>query len=310
MNKKNQKIIWILIAALIVAIAGGAALYHYLIPRKTTIYVFKESAKAGEVVTSDMLVAVQADSEIFIAGKRQDASGTFVTGKNMQEVLKSGDSLRIDVTPGMPLTLSMLTVNGGSAVEMTMDPTKIAISIPVTSITGVTNDLKTGSRVNVYVTGLMGEENGKEVYGTILLFQNMRVLAVDRDNNGELYSATLETTIEESLKLAFYSNGYTVSLGLIDSTGYEYSTMEEPSYSPGAAGNYYDAYENVLPALTEEEQDSEEPAGTQIDSNPTVPDAPVSEEAIGNAGEPQEEIPDPTSQSTGIPAEGNSEAIQ
>lgn len=241
MKSKNRKIVLILILAVVVAVIGGLALYQYLVPQKTTVYVFKENVKAGEVVTSDMLVAIQADAEIYMAGASTDISSRFVTGENISAVLNSGDSLRMDVSAGMPLTLSLLTANGGSTVEMNMNPEKIAITIPITNITGVTNELKAGSRVNIYVTGSTGEET----YQTTLLFENMRILAVSKDNAGSLYSATIEVSVEESLQLVYYSTSYSLYLGLIDSSGYEYSDIPHPSFAPQAEEDYYDYFEEI-----------------------------------------------------------------
>ena len=149
----------------------------------------------------------------------------FVTGADIKAVLNSGDSLRMDVAEGMPLTLSILSVTGGSSVEMNMDPAKIAVTVPVTSITGVTKDLKEGSRVNIYTTG--GDANG-----TTLLFQNMRVLSVEKDSNGELSSATIEVSTDESLKLVYAANTSSIYFGLVDSSGYEYTEEKTPSYAP------------------------------------------------------------------------------
>lgn len=262
MNSKNRKIILILLAALIIAIVGGIALYYYLVPQKTTIYVFRENVQAGERVTSDMLIPVQADSEIFVAGASVSASDRFVTGENIDAILKSGDSLRMDVTSGMPLTLSLLTTSGGSSIEMNMNPQKIAITVPINSITGITGELKAGSRVNVYVTGAYSE-NGLT---TLLLFENMRVLNTGFKNN-ELHSVTLETTIEESLKLIYYTNTGTIYLGLIDSTGYEYSNTpnETPSYVPNSTSNYVDPYAEQGKTVSDT---TENPSDTTIESTP------------------------------------------
>lgn len=223
MNKKNKKIIIILVVAIAVAILGGVSLWFYLVPQKTTVYVFKENYKAGEVVTGEMLTPIQADSSIVVAGKNADTSSRFVTGQDIDEVLKTGDSLRMDVSAGMPLTISLLSVNGGSSVEMNMDPSKIAITIPVNSITGITNDLKDGSRVNIYA----GTSEG----GTALMFQNMRVLTVAKDSNGTLSSATIEVDKNQSLKLVYAASNTTIYLGLVDSSGYEYA-KGTPSYTP------------------------------------------------------------------------------
>lgn len=227
MNSKNRKIIFILIAAMLTAIIGGVSMYFFLMPQKTTVYVFNDNYEAGEPLTEEMLVPIQADSKIVVAGKQANTSSSFVTGKDIETVLNAGDSLRMDVSKGMPLSLSILSVAGGSNVEMSMDPSKIAVTVPVTNVTGVTNDLKNGTRVNVYATG-------GDTSGTTLLFQNMRVLSVQKDNNGALFSATLEVTADESLKLIYAANYSTLHFGLVDSSGYEFTEEKTPSYAPAA----------------------------------------------------------------------------
>lgn len=228
MKSKNRKIVIILVMAILVAVVAAVALYLYLTPQKTTVYVFKDNFEAGELLTEEMLTPIQADSSIVVAGNKTDTASRFVTGGDIQTVLNTGDSLRMDVAEGMPLTLSMLSVNGGSSVEMNMDPSKIAVTVPVTAITGVTNDLKEGSRVNIYATGV--NENG----GTTLLFQNMRVLTVQKDANGGLSSATIEVDANQSLKLIYAANYSSIYFGLVDSSGYEFTEDEEPSYLPTA----------------------------------------------------------------------------
>ena len=198
--------------AILVAVVAAVALYLYLTPQKTTVYVFKDNFEAGELLTEEMLTPIQADSSIVVAGNKTDTASRFVTGGDIQTVLNTGDSLRMDVAEGMPLTLSMLSVNGGSSVEMNMDPSKIAVTVPVTAITGVTNDLKEGSRVNIYATGV--NENG----GTTLLFQNMRVLTVQKDANGGLSSATIEVDANQSLKLIYAANYSSIYFGPVSYT--------------------------------------------------------------------------------------------
>ena len=217
-----------MILAFIVSVLGGVAIYFYLTPQKTTIYAFKENVSAGTVVTEDMLVAVQADSNIYFGGGKTDASDYYVTGENIAEVLKSGDSLRSDVVQGMPFTFALLTSGGGSNVEIQMDTSKIAITIPVTNVTGVTNELKVGSRVNVYATG--GDYG--EDYITQLLFQNMRVLNVGKDASANLNTVTLEVDSEQSMKLVYYSTFDTLYLGLVDGASYQYTDVTNPYYSP------------------------------------------------------------------------------
>ena len=225
MKAKNKKMILILVAAMVIAVIAGVALYMYLMPQKTTVYVFNDNYEAGTAITEEMITPVKADSKITVAGKNSDTSSVFVTGVDIKAVLNSGDSLRMDVSEGMPLTLSVLSVTGGSSVEMNMDPSKIAVTVPVTSITGVTGDLKEGSRVNIYTTG-------GDTAGTTLAFQNMRVLSVQKDSNGDLTSATIEVTTDESLKLVYAANTSSIYFGLVDGSGYVYTEEKTPSYAP------------------------------------------------------------------------------
>lgn len=240
MNNKNKKIILILAIAVALSIIGGVAIYQYLNPKKVTVYVFNDNYDTGTVLKSSMLTSIKCDAAIVVAGKTADTSARFVTGENINEVLETGDSLRMDVSDGMPLTLAMLSVNGGSSIEMNMDPSKVAVTIPVSSISGVTTDLKEGSRVNIYSTGLDESE------ATTLIFQKMRVLSTSRDSNGALTAATIEVTSEESLKLVYAANNSTIYLGLVDNAGYKEIEMSDPTYRPDSSAtktnkaDYYD----------------------------------------------------------------------
>lgn len=257
--QKNRKIILILVLAFIVAVIGGVALYFYLTPQKTTVYTFKENYSAGTAITQDMLTPVQADANIYYGGAKSDISSYYVTGDNISEVLKSGDSLRTDVVKGMPFTISLLTAGGGSKVEMQMDPTKIAITVPITNITGVTNELKSGSRVNVYVTGEGGGDS--EVYSTKLIFQNMRVLSVSYAQGNTLESATLECNIEQSMELVYYASTYSIYLGLIDGTGYQATSVSNPFYAPSTGAITGNATDYDMEEFKEESEDSSDKNG-------------------------------------------------
>jgi len=221
LNKKNKRLVLILFVAVFISVLGSVALYMYLAPQKTTVYVFKENYPVGEVLTEDMLIPVRCDSSIVVQGKTEDTSSRFVTGDNIDSVLKMGDSLRVEVTAGMPLTQSILSTMGGTGVEMSMDPTKIAVTVPVTNITGVSSDLKDGSRVNIYVTGEEG--------ATTLAFQDMRVLTTSQDSSGTIESATVECDHDQAIKLVYASNNSVLYFGLIDNSQYEYEEGT-PSY--------------------------------------------------------------------------------
>ena len=228
MNAKNKKIMLILVAAILAAAASGFALYLYLMPQKTTIYVFRDNYKAGEAVTDAILTPMQVDARIVLAGRPTDTSDQFVTGANRaQYVDKRSNALRMDVAKGMPLTISMLSVDGGSYIEMNMDEKKVAVTVPINSISGVTGDLKAGSRINVYAS------NYKSDNSTTLIFENMRVLSVSGDD-GSISAATLEVTPKESLKLIEAANHSSLYFGLVNGSGYQATGEEDLTFTPDA----------------------------------------------------------------------------
>lgn len=213
-NVKNKKILTIMIMAMLLAVGAVFATIKFLEPKTTQVYIFKDNYTAGTVVTENMLTAIECDSAILVAQKKTKTKDVFVTGSTVKDILTSGDTLRIDVTSGMPLMPSLLSISGGSTIEMNLDPTKVAVTIPITNITGVTNEIKEGSRVNIYATGL-------ESSATTLLFQGVRLLAVNKTGT-ELTGVTLEVTAEESLKLVNATSISSLYLSLIDGSGYEY----------------------------------------------------------------------------------------
>ena len=216
MRSKDKKIVTLLIVAILVAAVGGVLLYMFLNPQKTTIYTFKENYKAGQIISDEILTPVTVDSKVVVAGKTQDASTQFITGENRRELLDAKqNALRMDVAKGMPLTQSMLSVDGGSYIEMAMNDKKVAVTIAIDSISGVTADLTEGARVNIYATDT--SKNG----GTTLIFENMRVLSIGKNENGALSSATVEVTPEESVKLIDAANHSKMYFGLVNGSGYK-----------------------------------------------------------------------------------------
>jgi len=225
MSSKNRKLILFIVIAVITALLAGFATYRYLSPKKTTIYMFNSNYSAGDVVDMDKLQTVTADASIMAGGRSENINGRFITSNEIRSVLGQTNVLRMDVAAGMPLTYSMLSVTGGSTVENYMDPTKIAVTAAVNGITGVTDDLKPGSRVNIYVAGINDS-------GITLFLQNMRILSANT-SGGSLISATFECDQNQALKLIYAATYSSIYLGLVDQNSYQYTDQEEPSYKPG-----------------------------------------------------------------------------
>lgn len=211
---KNKRMLLALVFIVVIAIGAGFMLYFYLNPQKTTVYTFNDSYEAGTLVTSDMLTAVRVDSTITVAGGEADTNTRFVTGDTITSALNAGNTLRMDVSDGMPLTYSMLSVSGGTSIEMSMDSEHVAVTVLASEATGITMDVEANSHVNIYATGWDGAD------GTTLIFQNVRVLAVNSSQDA-VTSITVEMTVEESLKLVNAMNTSTLYFGIVDASGYQ-----------------------------------------------------------------------------------------
>ena len=219
---KNKIITSLIIGAVLFSSLAAFLIYHYMSPSRGTMYVFNDSYSAGEQLTADMLTPIQVDSSIIVAGKRTNASAQFVTPSEYQEVIRSGDSLRMDVSEGMPLTSSMLSVSGGSTVEMNMKSNAVAVTVSVNEYTGITNDLKEGSHVNIYAN----------IDSKIMLIQqNKRILEVFK-NDGVITGVSIEEDTQESMELIYAVTNGSIYLGLVDATGYQSAEGTDLTYSP------------------------------------------------------------------------------
>lgn len=221
-NLRNKKIIAVLLAAVLMCGIASFGVYQILTPQRTTVYVFSDSYSAGTLVTEQMLTPIEIDRSIVAGSNSLSAGDYFVTNENYKNVITSAGVLRNDVNAGNALMTSMLTTTGGNPIEMTMRKNAVAVTIGANLITGVTNDLSAGSRVNVYASYDSGS--------TTLTMESIRVLSVGRDG-GILTSVTLEVDIAQSLQLIHAYTYGSVHLGLVDTTGYSPSESRMPTYS-------------------------------------------------------------------------------
>lgn len=218
---RNKKILIVILAALLFCAIATFGVYQILTPQRTTIYVFNDNYAAGTLVTEKMLTSVEVDSNIVVSGNRLSTGDYYVTSANYKSVLTSAGVLRNDVYAGNALMSTMLTTTGGNRIEMTMKKNAVAVTIGANFITGITNELSAGSRVNVYA-------NYND--STTLLLESVRVLSVGRES-GVINSLTLEVDISQSLLLIHAYTYGSIHLGLVDATGYQYSTSKMPTYN-------------------------------------------------------------------------------
>ncbi len=246
---KNRIIAIFSVLAAVSAILTSLLVYRYLSPARGTIYVFNDDYSTGMQVTKDMLSPMQVDSTIITSGARGSIEDQFVSSEDYRTIISAGDTLKMDVAKGMPLTQAMLSMIGGSSLEMNMKPTSVAVTIPVTNITGVSNEIASGSRVNVYMAS-----TASDLQEVDLVLQNMKVLAVYKED-GELSGVSLEVTPEQSLQLVYAENYGNIYLGIIDAGGYQ-SVEEDESlhYSQEPVYNMDDdvQYQALLDSFTDD----------------------------------------------------------
>lgn len=225
--KKNTKILIVIAVALMLAALAAFLIVRALNPTRTTVYLFNQSYSAGTTVSGNMFTPVQVDSNMIILGNKTSVNTKFVTQAEYAQIVKSGDSLKIDVSEGMPLMRSMLSVAGGNAIEMMMKPSAIAVTVSVNNVRGVTNELTAGSHVNVYFT------SGSE---TRLLFENMRVLNVEMNSSGIITAVSLETNHAQAVTLVNAAESGNIYLGLVNANGYQY--LSKSSTDSGSSTEY------------------------------------------------------------------------
>lgn len=212
---KNKKIIVVIVIALVCLIAATICLIAFLTPARTTFYVFKADYKAGTVITKNMLAPIEADSKLVVAAGNADATAYYITTENFTNVIKAGDALRCDVRKGEALMLTHISSQGGTDIEIKMAPSSVAVTIPVSNITGVTHNLDAEAHVNVYAMYGSGSVD--------LVLENIRVLSVAKSDSA-LEGVTLELTKEQATIALEAINIGSTYLALVDSEGYIYDT--------------------------------------------------------------------------------------
>ncbi len=209
--KKNTRILIVLALAVVLSFLAGFGILTAINSQKTKIYVFNGSYVAGTQVNSNMFTPMEVDKNIVIEGKKGDISTAFVTSSQYTDIIKTGDSLRTNVTKGTFLTNALLTNKGGNEIENTMTSTAIAVTVKVDSITGVTNELNSGSYVNLTTI----------ISGQAKTYEKMRILDTQKSTDGTITAVTLECDYDSQQEIERACSGGYIHLGLVNASGYQ-----------------------------------------------------------------------------------------
>lgn len=237
----NRLTAFFIIIGLIAILVAGYFTYTYLDAMKTTVYVFNGDYAAGTVIDKDMLSTMQVDTKIVANAKEGDVSMQYVTKSGLETVLQSGDALLVDVKKGTTLMPWLLTANGGGAVQNNLTGNMVAITIPVNNYSGVTNDLRIGSKLNIYST------SSYDTSRTYLLLENMQVIGTQTTNDATLNAITFACTPEQALKLLHANTFEQIYCGLINESTYELSG--DSTSGDNKTQNQYESNESGNPSL-------------------------------------------------------------
>lgn len=205
---KNKKIVLVLLAAIILCVSSGFVVYRAFTFQKVNIYVFNGTYEAGTKLTKDMYSTIEVDKTVVTNGVKDSIRNVFISDeKTMGNLI--GDTLRISTYEGMPITRAMFSTAGGSNIEMQLAEGKIAVTVGINNITGVTNDLRANSYVDVVILGEQGTET----------IENMRIVNVYKSDDVNISSVTFECSADNYVKIAEAANKSTIHLGLIKGFG-------------------------------------------------------------------------------------------
>jgi Flp pilus assembly protein CpaB len=151
-GRKGGRVI-ILLALLIILVVGGIYIYLQMQSPKTTenvptaapaqtmvdIVITTQSIPRGAEITEGTVMTIKYPEENLV-------QGTFIT--DIQSVL--GARAKYDLDPGVPLTPAVLIQpSGGSVASFDVPKDFVAMSVPITRLTSVSNALAAGDHVMV-----------------------------------------------------------------------------------------------------------------------------------------------------------------
>lgn len=190
---KNTKFL-ILIAAILISLFAAMAAWGVLKPKQQMVVMTTQDIPANTLVKANMV-------------KLQSVATNSAVPQALGDTNKVIDKVLIGpMTAGHQLSeKDILTINTSGEIANPVTPAihtgHVAISVKVDSISGVTNNLKAGDRVNVQV-GFKEGSGMPGMAGTLL--QNRLVLDSQKstDTDKKLTAVTIEVTPDEAVKVA------------------------------------------------------------------------------------------------------------
>lgn len=179
----RMRLIAVVAGVLLVAILGYAVISGSLFsgggaPAKQTIVVAKQAIPAYTAITSEMVTTTEVTSGTYLAGTADKPEA--VVGTIAQSPIGAGQIVYTNQISRIDL------IAGGNPLFMTLKDGQRAMSLSVNDVTGVSNLLRVGNRVDIIAVYNGKEASGTSVHGlATTVLQNVPILAI-----GKQYEST------------------------------------------------------------------------------------------------------------------------
>ena len=194
--------------------------YGYLKDEKTNIYLFNADYEAGRTITPDMLEIMEVDNKLVHKVIESNSPAQYVLPSDLQKIIDNKETLGCDVSKYTPFMSTQTASVGGSLVERRLAKNKVAITIPVNNISGVSPEITAGAMINVY-TNYSSESFQVEE----LLMEEIKILDVqatgDAESGYSLSGITIQVSPEQTLKLLHAINFQKIDVVLLKTGHYE-----------------------------------------------------------------------------------------
>lgn len=219
--KSGKGVFIILLLMVIIGVMVGFGLYTYLEQQRTVIYVFSGDYPAGTPVSGTSYTTLEIDTAAY--GAMTGTGTSYCTAEELRTLSSAGDRLAVDVVAGLPATTNLfMMTGGGTGVESKLKDGKAACEILASRVYGLTgSEVRPDSRVNI-----VAFSDIEDVERSELIYQDMLVLDVIRDEAGETTAIYVECDPSDLVTLQHALVADTVSLSVLKPGTYTEVTDE------------------------------------------------------------------------------------
>lgn len=232
---KGAKIL--LVLAVVVAIITGYGVYQFLDQQNTTIYVYNAAYESGTPITGDMFS--KSSYPVSLYNLALSTGVGYATADQISAHISSGDCLLVDVAQYSPCMSNQFVASGGTSLENRLDENMVSVELSVEDILGLGGQLRIGSRIN-----LISGYSVDTTKCTELIFQNLLIVDIKKDQSGVVQSVFVEVSPEESLQLIHAMQFESLTATVLKPNFYEgvseKDALYERSYvTEGQGSGYY-----------------------------------------------------------------------